>query len=505
MTDNLLEFSAVLDRDQFRAGQPAWDLSCQIKIKPNLTQGTREKATTASICLAFDCSLSMKGRNFKTAIETAKMIVDILHERHWISLVAFQSESHIVFQNEVPTTDQKDSIKQQIGRLDSHLGGSTNLTAGIESAMDVLSESAADANVIVILSDGVPDNPITAQAAASVASQKGIQIYAVGIGRSYDADQLLRLVTPSNGAVFGNSEVDKISDIFYDIINRIDRIFVTNVIVNLSFHEHVQLRKVIKTSPERALLDSAVIDNDCNLELRVGNIEEDKVYEFLLQMDVSSQDAGVMELIRAKPQYNTQRLGINAQEIVLTINFTENDTLEREKNKKLESAIESATMMQLSDDLLQACSKFDIDGALQAIDKLQQRYTEENNTEITQHLEKMKRRLESGQRISDQDRNDFLLSSTNAKAEAIPESTPDASPEASPQSESFDLILIHPGSETIRLLREIRNATDMGLREITGIIHNTNSLVTTFESNDSAEKLKQRLEKIGAKVTVQPR
>ena len=541
MTDNLLKFSATPDRSQLPAGQSRSALSCQVSIEADVEAGDAGKlATTASICLVFDCSGSMIGKKFKAAVETAKMIVDILHERHLISLVAFQTDSHILFENALPTEANKDSIKQQIDNLDLYLGGSTNMAAGIKSALGVLAESSADADIVVLLSDGAPNSARKAQMAAEEASQQGIQFFAVGIGGSYNADQLLRLVTPSNGAVFGASEVDKMNDIFYDLINRIDQIIATNVILNFTFDERVQLKQVFKTSPERAQYDSSSINgNNNNLELRVGNIENAKVYEFLLQMEVDKADVGTIELIKAKLQYDINHLGINmhVQEVIVTVDFQESTLGAKQPgiSTKIVDAIRSATMVQLGDELVQAVSTSDNDRALQAIDKLQEQCDEENNTALQQHLDSMKSQLETGGRVSDKDRNDFLLASTAAPvsaptppaptpppppappaptpppppappAPAPPAPTPPTPPPSiSPRAVFFDLILVDPGSEPIRLLREIRDVTSMGLREIAEIIKHRNTVVSVFEDKASAEKLQQQLVKSGATFAIHGR
>ena len=543
MTDNLLNFSATLDRTTLPAGLAKSALSCQVSIEADAVAGeTSEMATTASICLVFDCSGSMIGKKFKAAVETAKMIIDILPERHLISLVAFQTDSHVLFENAVPTEGEKDSIKQQIDNLDLYLGGSTNMAAGISSGMNVLAGGNADADIVVLLSDGAPNSAKKAQMAAEEASRKGIQIFAVGIGGSYNADQLLRLVTPSNGAVFGDSEAYKINDIFYDLINRIDRIIATNVVLNFTFDERVQLKQVFKTSPERALYDSSTINSNNNsLELRVGNIENAKVYEFLLQMEVDKVDVGTIEMIKAKLQYDINHLGINmhVQEIILTVNFAESDSesLRPGIDKKIVDAMRSATMVQLGDELVQACSTSDNDRALQAIDKLQQQCDEENNIALQQHLDSMKNQLETGGKVSDKDRNEFLLASTTAppkaevkaevktevKAEAKAEVKAEVKTEAKAEvkaevkteakaevktevkTELFDLVLVDPGSEPIRLLREIRDVTNMGLREIAEIIKHKNSVITVFKNRASAEKMQQQLVKSGAKLAVHGR
>jgi len=522
MSDNLLKFSADLDRDLLLASEPKSELSCRVNIEPIIRTGDEksEIVTTANICLLFDCSYSMRGNNFITAISTAKMIVDILHERHWISLLAFQSRSYTIFENKVPSDENKQPLKNLIDKLTDHLGGTTNMAAGIENAINVLSRSEADSDLIIILSDGEADYIEKAQMAAEKASKKGIQIFAVGIGKSYNAAHLLRLVTPSNGAVFGDSKGDNISQIFSDIINRIDRIYVSKAILDFTFDERVQLKRAFRTSPERAVYDSLTLDSDHKLELRVGNIENNRIYEFLLQIEVGQHDVGTLELIKVRLQYDVNRSGMTTQqveEIILTVNYSESKSPEPITNKDISRSIKKATMLQLCNDLVQAFSNSDNALALQVIDKLKQKCNEENNTALQQQLDSIKIKLERGQRISDKERNDFLLGCTGAspEIEVLPEleappeievhPEPGVPPKVDilPDADLYDFILVDPGSETIRLLREIRNATNMGIPEIADIVKSRNCLVTVFKNKADAQTLEQRLTKIGAKVKVQ--
>lgn len=510
MTDNLLRFSANLDREQLLVSQPKSELSCHVNIESNVIAGVEnEIATTANICLLFDCSFSMSGKKFETAIKTAKMIVDILHERHWISLLAFQTRCNTVFKNQVPAESAKELIKYKIDKIHDHLGGSTNMAAGIKSAMDILEKSTADADVIVLLSDGIADSPERAQLAAEQASERGIQLFAVGIGESYDADQLLELVKPSNGAVFGDSEGDKINKIFYDIINRIDQIYASKAKLDFIFDESVHLKRVYKTSPERALYNSLSLDSDHKLDLRVGNIENNKSYEFLLNLEVEQHDVGSLELIKARLQYDVNRQGVTTQqvqEIVLTVNYTDDDTLTSDTNQYISSAMNKASMVQLSDDLMQACASSDNARALQILNQLQKKCDEENNSGLQQHLDNMKMKLESGRKVSAKDRNDFLLASSKAQPNAAsPTSVFEATAElvALPDAETYDFILIDPGVDTIRLLREIRNTTNIPIPEIADIIKTRNSRVTVFKDKTDAESFQQRLVDIGAIVKIQ--
>jgi ribosomal protein L7/L12/uncharacterized protein YegL len=494
MTDDILKLSASLDRYELPADLPKSEFSCHVNIVPDIATGdVDELASTASICLVFDCSISMMGNKFNAAIKTAKMIVDILHERHTISLIAFHDSSDVVFKNAVPTKGEKRSIKKQIDKLSTYLGGTTNMAAGIKHGMKVLSEGGSDANIMVILSDGRPNSTAKAQKEANIAGANGVQLFAVGIGESYNAKQLLGLVTPSNGAVFGDSEESKIDEIFCDIINRIDRIVATNVKLSFAFDEHIQFKRAFKISPERTMYDSSTLNSDGgNVELRLGNIGDNRIYEILLKLEADRADVGTVALIRARLQYDTYFLGEKStqeKEAVLTIKYTHTDTPAPDAGKKIKNAIKSATIAQLSDDLMQACFRKDNDRILKTIDMLQQHCDKENNEALQQQLDNIKNKILSGRTITDKDRNDFLLASTAA----------------APKAELFDLILVEPGLETIRLVREIRYATNKGLREIAGMMQRKNSVLAVFKSRSAAEKLQQRLVNIGAKVKINTR
>ena len=493
-TDAVLKLSASLDRYELPADLPGSPLNCHVNIVPQFTTSDDgELTSSAGICLAFDCSYSMDGTKFKLALRTAKMIVDLLDERHTLSLIAFHSNSDIVIKNAVPTEQEKESIKKQINKLRSYLGGSTNMASGIKRAMKVLSDGDADAKIMVILSDGKPDSRNSAQREANRASEAGAQIFAVGIGDSYNASQLLRLVSPSNGAVFGDSEENKMTEIFYDIIHRIDRIIATNVKLSFAFGEWLHPVQAFKISPERSLYDSPALASESDLlELRLGNIADNRIQEILVKLEAEQADVGAEALIRVKLQYDTYHLGEKTsqdQEVTLTVKYTQHDTQAPQAGKKLKNAIQSAAMVQLSDDLMHACLNEDKDQALKIIEKLERFCERENNEPLQQQLDNIKSKIQKRRKITDKALNDFLLAVTTT----------------APKAQLFDLILVEAGPETIRLVREIRNATDMALRKIVDAIQRKNSVVTVFKNKAASEKLQQRLEDIGAKTKINSR
>jgi ribosomal protein L7/L12 len=228
------------------------------------------------------------------------------------------------------------------------------------------------------------------------------------------------------------------------------------------------------------------------LELRLGNIADNRIHEILLKLEADQADVDTEETIRVRVQYDAYHFGEKTsqdQEVVLTVKYTQHDTQAPEAGKKLKNAIRSATMVQLSDDLMHACLNEKKDQALKIIEKLERHCERESNESLQQQLDNIKTKLQKRRRISDKDLNELLLAVTAT----------------APKAQLFDLILVEGGPETIRLVREIRYATDMGLRKIVGIIQRKNSVVNVFKNKAAAEKLQQRLGSVGAKTKINAR
>jgi len=174
----------------------------------------------------------------------------------------------------------------------------------------------------------------------------------------------------------------------------------------------------------------------------------------LLNFEVGQHDVGPLELIKAKLQYDINDEGVTkqqVQEIVLTVNYTDDDTLTFDTSQHISSAMNKASMVQLSDDLMRACARSDNAQALQALNKLQKKCDEENDTELKQHLDSMKMRLEGGHKVSAKDRNDFLVASSKAPPNAAAPSGFEETMiiKTLPDADLYDFILIDPGIDTI--------------------------------------------------------
>lgn len=64
----------------------------------------------------------------------------------------------------------------------------------------------------------------------------------------------------------------------------------------------------------------------------------------------------------------------------------------------------------------------------------------------------------------------------------------------------FDVVLVEIGAKKINVVKEVRSATGLGLKEAKDLVESAPKTVKEALSKEDAEKLKESLEKAGAKV-----
>ena len=75
---------------------------------------------------------------------------------------------------------------------------------------------------------------------------------------------------------------------------------------------------------------------------------------------------------------------------------------------------------------------------------------------------------------------------------------------AAPEEEKteFDVELTEVGSEKVKVIKVVREATGLGLKEAKEVVDGAPKVVKAGASKDEAEEIKKKLEEVGAKVTL---
>ncbi len=74
--------------------------------------------------------------------------------------------------------------------------------------------------------------------------------------------------------------------------------------------------------------------------------------------------------------------------------------------------------------------------------------------------------------------------------------------EKPPEKTEFDVVLENFGAEKIKVIKVVRAATGLGLKEAKDLVEGAPSKIKEGISKEDAEKLKKELEEAGAKVAV---
>jgi Mg-chelatase subunit ChlD len=132
------------------------------------------------VYLVVDCSGSMAGSKInqvkKGILEFAQ---DAIKKEYSVGLIQFNNSTTLICE---PKYDIED-LKAYLDKM--HTGGSTNMTAAIDMAHKHLSD-VKYTRVMVIATDGQPDNKQSALLAGQSAKNDGIEIITIGTD---DADQ----------------------------------------------------------------------------------------------------------------------------------------------------------------------------------------------------------------------------------------------------------------------------------------------------------------------------
>lgn len=188
-----------------------------------VTIPTRTTSSERDIVLVLDTSGSMSGTPLDETKKASNKFVDtILEEDASIGVVTYDSNSD----KKCDFSNSKNSLDSVINELGT--GGSTNMEAGMRTADEMLSQSSAEKKIIVLMSDGEPNDGLVGDELISYADElkkKGIYIYTLGFFESVSektTPQMLMEKIASDGCHYEVSDADSLVFFFGDIADQIN-------------------------------------------------------------------------------------------------------------------------------------------------------------------------------------------------------------------------------------------------------------------------------------------
>ena len=160
-------------------------------------------AMPMDIALAIDCSGSMSGGELDDAKAAASRFLDDIAPGTHVGLVSFGGSKVRV---EMNLTQDFDELRETIDNLRTR--GTTPMSEAIELAATEVLVNHQNTNVLILLTDGYPDDENATVTEAESAKAQGVEIIAIGVGDGVDSDYLQEISSTPDDYYFVEESVE---------------------------------------------------------------------------------------------------------------------------------------------------------------------------------------------------------------------------------------------------------------------------------------------------------
>lgn len=267
--------------------------SSTVKVRLRITARSPESARRPPINLALvvDTSGSMEGAAIEHAREASAALVEALSSGDRLSLVTFDSTANVLIASTTLERDSLGSIRTQIRQMTAR--GTTDLAGGLQEGLNQVlgSFDSNGINRIVLLSDGVPNDPSALSGIAQNAGQRGVSITALGLGLEYD-EALLGMLAQSSGGRFHYVEDSaQVADVFRDEVLRLQRVVGRSAALAVMTGPGVTIESVPGHQPTEITR---------GVQLTLGDLVEGESRDLIIQLAVTGRRSGAsVELLDA--------------------------------------------------------------------------------------------------------------------------------------------------------------------------------------------------------------
>ncbi|MFH1743812.1 MAG: VWA domain-containing protein [bacterium] len=180
------------------------------EILPVRVRSEKRKDTPSlAMMLIIDKSGSMQGLKVELAKEAAIATVELLTDRDYVGVVAFDAEPYWVV--DLQSAGNRHGIVQTISSLDAE--GGTNIYPALEESYAALSQVSAAFKHCILLTDGISQPGDFAGIVDRMAAEM-ITVSTVGIGEEADADLLQSIARWGRGRYYFTADAFNIPQIF---------------------------------------------------------------------------------------------------------------------------------------------------------------------------------------------------------------------------------------------------------------------------------------------------
>lgn len=219
-----------------------------------------------NVALCIDTSGSMEGKPMDDARKAALAFLDGLAPGDGFSVVTFDSSARVVVPAmRLQNAKELDNIRPKIEAMQAT--GTTDMIDGVRLAVQQVGQlfDASRVNRVVLLGDGVPNDPSQLRMVAQQAAASGISISTMGLGLDYD-EVLMGDIAQSTGGRFKYiDDSTKIAGFFEEELSRISRMSARAATLQIVPGPGVVIESIVGYAPVRTANGMQIAIGDVSL------------------------------------------------------------------------------------------------------------------------------------------------------------------------------------------------------------------------------------------------
>ncbi len=245
-----------------------------------------------NLALVIDTSGSMEGAPIDDARTASLALLDTLRDGDRLAVVTFDSRAELLVPSVTLDHASREDARARIGRMRAR--GTTDLLHGLRMGIEQVAAhlDRAGVNRVVLLGDGVPNEPQGIEDMAASAGAHGISITALGLGLDYNETLMGAIATRSGGRFHYVDDSRAVASVFRGEVLRLERVVARNAVVTLTPGPDVQIEGVLGQQATRT---------DQGITINVGDLTEGAARDLVVRINVPSRRAGApVELLDAQ-------------------------------------------------------------------------------------------------------------------------------------------------------------------------------------------------------------
>lgn len=330
------------------------------------------KRPPINLALVVDASGSMDGEPITRAREACATLLDALKPDDAVSIVTFGSEARVVVPAIRISTESRARAHEAVKGIKAE--GTTDMASGLQVGLGQARTFFAQSGInrIVLLGDGVPNDPAATLSFADQARNQQIAVTSLGLGIDFDPTLMTSIAQRSGGTYHFIEDAAKVAKVFEQELSKMQRVVVRRAYIEITPGPSVAVHGAIGLPHQNV---------GRAMRVQLGDIGEGQTRDVVARMRVEPRKAGApIELADAVVHYEptvpdaprkvSKFIGLTVSADAAAVKNSHNTEVERQvaRLRVADNIVRAIAMARGSDlagarKLLDATSKFATEGA----------------------------------------------------------------------------------------------------------------------------------------------